>query len=643
MTRPVQVMAWIGGGLAAVIVLAALFLAFIFDWNWLRGTIGRQAGGSLGRGVAIEGPLEVHLGRVVTLHAENLRLANAPWARQPDMARFEAVDISVRLLPLLAGRVELPEVRLVRPRIDLEKNERGEANWDFRANPKSAAATKAAVPQSRATFPVIDHLVVEDGRLAYRDPKAGIDINSHIATATGGDPAHQQVTLNGQGSFKGEPAHLTLTAGSLLSLRDPRNPYPLHLDAAIGATHARVDGTIDEPVKMEGVNLKLALSGRDMADIFPIFGVPIPQTRPYAISGTLLHRGPNWTFQDFQGKVGDSDLSGGLTMVTGGERPILRANLVSRRLALADLAGFIGARPDQPKPSNPDKVLPDDPVNLDKLRSVDVDVRFTGEQVEAPGLPIDRLEAALQVEHGRARLDPLSFTIAQGSFSGIVELDGRQQVPRARLAMEIRRMDLHRFFAGTRFAARTAGTLAGRLELAGQGRTTAELLGQADGRATLLMSGGALSALLVEAAGLDIAKALGLYLGADRPMPVRCLVADLDVAGGDARTRVLVLDTEGAVITGQGDVNLGSEAMDLRLVAHPKDPSPLSARAPVLVRGTFAKPEVGIDTATEAARGGVAAVLGALLTPLAALVPFLEPGLGKDQDCGALIRQARGR
>ncbi|HTH15908.1 MAG TPA: AsmA family protein [Magnetospirillum sp.] len=637
MARAMKALAWAGGGLAVVLLAAIVFLAFIFDWNWLRGTVGQHASSSLGRGVAIHGPLKVRLGRVISIHAEDVRVANAKWASQPDMAHFDAIDLEIRLLPLLVGRTELPELHLTRPRIALEKNGDGEANWQLAANPKSAAAAKAALPQSRTNFPLIDHLAIEDGQLSYRDPVSGIDIDSHIATATGGDPAHEQVTLSGQGSFKGEPAHLTLQGGSLLNLRNPAKPYPLHIEATIGATHARVDGTVDEPMKMEGVNLAMDLSGQDMSAIFPIFGIPVPKTRPYSITGTIIHKGPDWTFQDFKGQVGDSDLSGGLTMITG-ERPTIRATLVSQRLALADLAGFIGA---SERPKREDRVLPDDPVNLDKLRSVDMDVRFTGNQVEAPGLPIDKLEAALKVENGRARLEPLSFTVAQGTFSGLVELDGRQDISRARLNMEIRRMDLHRFFADTRFALQTSGTLAGRLELAGQGRSTAELLGAADGRATLLMSGGSLSALLVEAAGLDIAKALGLYLGKDKPMAVRCLVADMEVVHGDARTRALVLDTEGAVVTGEGNVNLGDEHLGLRLIAHPKTPSFLSARAPVLVGGTFAKPDVGVDKAAEATRGGVAVALGALLTPLATLIPFLEPGLGKDQNCGQLIQQAR--
>ena len=37
------------------------------------------------------------------------------------------------------------------------------------------------------------------------------------------------------------------------------------------------------------------------------------------------------------------------------------------------------------------------------------------------------------------------------------------------------------------------------------------------------------------------------------------------------------------------------------------------------------------------ARVGAAAVLGVLLTPLGALIPTIQLGLGKDTDCGRLV------
>jgi hypothetical protein len=41
------------------------------------------------------------------------------------------------------------------------------------------------------------------------------------------------------------------------------------------------------------------------------------------------------------------------------------------------------------------------------------------------------------------------------------------------------------------------------------------------------------------------------------------------------------------------------------------------------------------------AQGGFAAGLPWLLSPLAAVLPFVDPGLGKDADCAASLQQAQ--
>jgi len=61
----------------------------------------------------------------------------------------------------------------------------------------------------------------------------------------------------------------------------------------------------------------------------------------------------------------------------------------------------------------------------------------------------------------------------------------------------------------------------------------------------------------------------------------------------------------------------------------------------VLINGRLGDPQFGIDPSQAIARGAAAAVLGALLTPLAALLPMIELGLGEDSPCHKLIRQAQ--
>ena len=109
---------------------------------------------------------------------------------------------------------------------------------------------------------------------------------------------------------------------------------------------------------------------------------------------------------------------------------------------------------------------------------------------------------------------------------------------------------------------------------------------------------------------------------------------------GIARAQSIVLDTQNVLITGSGQVDMGSEQLDLKIQGQPKKFHLVRVRAPVDIKGHLAKPSFQPDKAQLLKQGGIAAALGTVLTPVAALLAFVDPGLAKDQDCSQLLDQA---
>src|SRR5690606_28777366 len=175
---------------------------------------------------------------------------------------------------------------------------------------------------------------------------------------------------------------------------------------------------------------QLQLSGANLEDLYPLIGIALPPTPPYTLDGHFTRDGEVWFYNDFNGTVGDSDLSGDANVDAGGDRPYLRAALHSKRLDFDDLAGFVGGAPQTGgnETSNPElaaqaaqadasaRVLPDTPYKLDKLRAMDADVRLTAQRINAPSLPLDDMDAHLLLENGLLRLDPLNFGVAGGDI-----------------------------------------------------------------------------------------------------------------------------------------------------------------------------------------------------------------------------------
>src|SRR5262249_57556678 len=102
------------------------------------------------------------------------------------------------------------------------------------------------------------------------------------------------------------------------------------------------------PSQWTGADVRLALSGHDLADIYPLLGTPGPPTPPYNIVGKLHREAGVWKFVESKWHVGDSDLTGEVSVDSRRKPGFLSAKLVSQKLVFADLAPLVGAPPDKP-------------------------------------------------------------------------------------------------------------------------------------------------------------------------------------------------------------------------------------------------------------------------------------------------------
>jgi AsmA protein len=116
---------------------------------------------------------------------------------------------------------------------------------------------------------------------------------------------------------------------------------------------------------------------------------------------------------------------------------------------------------------------------------------------------------------------------------------------------------------------------------------------------------------------------------------VRCALADFSVKKGTMLAKTLIFDTEVTTLIGSGSIDLRQERLDLRFNQKTKNTSPLALRSPIFVRGSFAKPEAGVDAGRVAVRALGALALG-VMNPLLALIPLIDAGPGNDSDCVAL-------
>ena len=636
-------------GAAAVLVA---ILVILFDWNMLRGPLARFASAQTGREVRIDGDLKVKLfswsptARIGTVSIDEPAWAKARGRSAP-MAKADELTLSVKLLPLFRGQVELPLIAVTRPSLVLLRDKQGQANWDF-AKPGDRSDAEPF------KLPPINTFVISGGRLVITDEGRGLTIDAGIEAHEVATAAYSRgFTLKGLGKINGAPFTLNVIGGPLINVRSDR-PYPFNAAVTADATMITASGEVARPFDFGQVSGTLGLKGKDLADLYLLSGLTLPNTPPYSAYGHFSRKGARYTYDDFSGRFGRSDLSGDAAVETRGVRPYLTADIASKSLDFDDLGALFGA-PGTSKAADAgqkaavgkliaqEKLFPDAPLDAKRLRSMDADVKYRAESVKAPGgLPLRAVSVTTRLKDAVLTLDPISLTLPHGRVNGSASINGQKDAPFSTVDFRVADVRVEDFMQPVAGSKPIEGAVRARIKLSGGGDSIHRFAAASDGAVTGVIPHGEMRQAFAELLGIDATKGLFMLLAKDQsPTPVRCAIADFKVSNGVMRADRIVFDTGVVVAEGSGTVDLGRETYDLRFKGAPKKLRLVRVIARITVKGPLRNARFGLEPAGAVAQAGAAVLLGSLFTPLAAIIPFVDPGLAKNADCAALFAEAR--
>ncbi|WP_201193621.1 AsmA family protein [Pseudomonas fluorescens] len=679
MTRTPKILAWTFASLVVVLAILVLIIAF-FDWNRIKPTLNSKVSEELHRPFAINGNLAVIWRRepdeggwrawVPWPHvvAEDLSLGNPDWSKQPQMATLKRVELRLSPLALLAQRVTIPRIDLTEPNAQLQRLADGRANWTFQFDPKD--------PNAEPSSWVVDigsigfdkgHVTLDDQTLKTQldlliDPLGKPipfseivgDKAAKTAQDKGSAPQDYAFALKVKGQYHGQKLTGEGKIGGLLALQDATRPFPLQAQVAIADTRVELAGTLTDPLNLGALDLRLKLAGTSLGNLYPLTGVTLPDTPPYATDGHLIAKlheagGAVFRYEGFNGKIGASDIHGDLAYVASQPRPKLSGSLVSNQLLFADLAPLIGADSNAKQKARggeskqpADKVLPVEEFKTERWRDMDADVEFTGKRiVHSEKLPFNDLYTHLVLTDGALSLEPLRFGVAGGKLDAQIRLNGRTEPLEGNARLTARGFKLKQLFPTFEPMKTSFGELNGDADISGRGNSVATLLGTANGNLKMLINDGAISRELMELAGLNVGNYVVGKIFGDKEVKINCAAADFDIKSGLASTRLFVFDTENAIIYIDGTANMTTEQLDLTVTPESKGWRLISLRSPLYVRGKFIKPDAGVKAVPLMLRGAGMVALGVIAAPAAGLLALVAPSGGEPNQCAPLLQQMK--
>lgn len=629
------------------LILLAWLILFVTKGRFLKGPFERTVSAATQREVKVAGDFQLYLNPFdVKFLAEGMTVSNPKWASRPYFFESKLIDTRIATWTLLFGdkrRVEW--LQLLDGNIDLE--------WDARSRRNTWTFGDPDKPAEPLDLPVIRAAIVQGTAVRYRDPLLRLAADIGIDTVQARDTrfAHA-IRFSGKGTMHDRPFNLS---GSLLSPNETvtggRNQ--LQLAAAAGETRLAVSGTLPGATVIEGADLRLGARGPNISLLFDFLGVAVPDTRAYRIESDLTRSDGEWRFTRLKGVFGDSDIAGRLTISMPGDRLKLDADLSTRMLDIVDIGPFIGYDPRKldaqggsgaiEQVGGTPRLLPDAPLRVEAIRRFDAHLDYKVATVRAESFPVSNIAMTLDLDRSLLKLSPLTFDVAQGHLSSDIAIDARRSPVFTEYDIRLSPTPMGLLLA--RFGAErsgTTGTLKARVRMSGTGDSIRRSLATSNGRIAVILPRGSFWTRNIQLSELDIGTFVTkMFEGKlKEPVQINCGLIAFTVRDGIAAADPILIDTRKNVLLGRGGFSFRNESLDLAFRADSKKFSLFAGQSPVGIDGYFARPGINVISPQLIGRAGAGLGLGALASPLASVLAFVDIGDAKSTACGPVLAGA---
>jgi uncharacterized protein involved in outer membrane biogenesis len=629
--------------LLGLIVLAWAIL-FVTKGRFLKHPFERIVASQTHRDVKVAGDFQLYFNPFnVKFLAEGLTISNPGWAGTGNFFSARKIDSRISTWSLITGKRRINWLGLEDGHVDLQWDKAGKRNtWTF--------SEEKGAPLE---LPLIRSAIVQGTLVRYIDPRMQIEAGIRVHTVEARDTQFAStIRFDGNGTARG--THFTL-AGALLTpnatIAGGKNQLQLHAEGV--RTQLDITGTLPGATEIEGADLHMNIRGQNLADIFAIAGIAVPDTRGYHLTSALTKRGGEWRFTGLKGRFGDSDLAGKFTVAIREPRLLLTADLHTSVLDIVDAGPFIGYNPTKletqgaagavTQVAGTPRLLPDAPLRVEALGNFDAKVDWTVRTVRADNLPVSNITLGLDLNERLLKLSPLNFSLARGTVSSDITIDARRNPVFTDYDIRLSPTPMGVLLAGFGVEqSGTTGTLKARIQMTGTGNSVRDSLSHSNGRIAVILPKGAFWTRNVQLAEFD----LGTFIQKmfenklKEPVQINCGLIGFTVRDGIAAADPILIDTQKNVMLGRGGFSFKNESVDLAFRADAKKFSLFSGQSPVAIGGYFAKPGIDVISPELLGRAGAGLGMALVASPLAAVIAFVDVGDAKAADCGPVLTGA---
>ncbi len=279
-------MRWLRPTLIAIGILLLFIVAglgFILSQpERLQKPLERYVSSLLDREFSIAGEFEVDLGKIVTVRATQLRIANPDWVTDSDFLNVAEVQASVDLTTVLSDTIVLPAVTVRDATLRLIQDSEHGNNWSF-----GEADQEPDSQDSSGLGFVIQNIDVAGSSLSFASPAVDTPVLLEIDTLTQRPRADGLLDARLSGKLGGKSISAAGKLGPFENLIDGRD-VQLDLTGQFDSLSLAANGLVDDLADPQQPSLSFSLNGPDVQDLAEMLSLGRQGEGDIDLTGKLL-------------------------------------------------------------------------------------------------------------------------------------------------------------------------------------------------------------------------------------------------------------------------------------------------------------------------------------------------------------------
>ncbi|MDE3116965.1 MAG: AsmA family protein, partial [Pseudomonadota bacterium] len=556
-----------------VLLIVAVALPFVVPVDAYRGQIEQQASVATGRQLKINGALRLSIFPTLGVKAEQVTLANVPGGQAPYFATMDSLGVGVKLFPLLSGKVEVSQVTLNKPVINLEVEKDGKGNWALGAQ-KQASETTAPRKggglgaAATATFQGVN---IKSGRITYLNAVTGKhrsfdDINVTVAITSLAKP----ISVDGSLVSDGQKISMDGTVSDPKALMTGA-ATPVDLSITSELLQASFKGALASGGNANGA---LKLDTPSVRKLAVWAGLTLPTgggLGHLSLEGHLAAKGTRDDFSAIRLVLDGQTLTGTLSVDRAGRIPFVSGALDVDHLNLnpyitSASASGNGAAPSTPAP---DQGWSKKRIDFSALRLMNAKLTLSVGSLAMKSLKLGKTTLALTLNGGALAADLNPVTLYGGAGQATLKVDASRATPTIAETTRFDNLAMQSFLADAIGVTRIEGTGMLALDITGSGDNTNAIMHSLAGKGAILFKNGRIHGVDLAGVAQTIQSALsGSAVSSGAATNFTEMGGTFTISGGVMTNKDFHLLSPFIRMTGAGTINLGEQSIDF--VVSPK-------------------------------------------------------------------------